>query len=320
MGYVIRQTPCSPTELGGSSASRGGGAAGFPFPAKPLFHPPSSGPFLCFLRPPIRSGRRNNGSKYWDKFYKRHNNKFFKDRHYLEKDWGSYFSQESDDASSSGKVVLEVGCGAGNTVYPLLAGFPGLFVHACDFSPEAISLVKSHKDFNTDRINAFVCDVTKDDLTDKILPSSVDILTLVFVLSAVSPEKMHFILRNAKKVLKPMGCVLLRDYAVGDFAQAKLESKNQAIGENFYVRGDGTSKPFIVVQYSYFFSQDMMLNLFRDSGYNNLDINVYCKQIENRSRGVTMERRWIRAIFSSIDNVQEVNWNHKPTPLTHVVQ
>uniref|UniRef100_A0A7N0UDA2 Methyltransferase-like protein n=1 Tax=Kalanchoe fedtschenkoi TaxID=63787 RepID=A0A7N0UDA2_KALFE len=274
MGYVIRQTPCSPTELGGSSASRGGGAAGFPFPAKPLFHPPSSGPFLCFLRPPIRSGRRNNGSKYWDKFYKRHNNKFFKDRHYLEKDWGSYFSQESDDASSSGKVVLEVGCGAGNTVYPLLAGFPGLFVHACDFSPEAISLVK------------------------------------VFVLSAVSPEKMHFILRNAKKVLKPMGCVLLRDYAVGDFAQAKLESKNQAIGENFYVRGDGT--------YSYFFSQDMMLNLFRDSGYNNLDINVYCKQIENRSRGVTMERRWIRAIFSSIDNVQEVNWNHKPTPLTHV--
>lgn len=35
---------------------------------------------------------------------------FFKDRHYLEKDWGSYFLQESedDDSISNGKVVLEV--------------------------------------------------------------------------------------------------------------------------------------------------------------------------------------------------------------------
>lgn len=37
---------------------------------------------------------------------------FFKDRHYLVKDWGSYFLQESedddDDSISNGKVVLEV--------------------------------------------------------------------------------------------------------------------------------------------------------------------------------------------------------------------
>ena len=42
----------------------------------------------------------------------------------------------------SGGVVLEVGCGVGNTVYPLLEECPDLFVHACDISPRAIDLVK----------------------------------------------------------------------------------------------------------------------------------------------------------------------------------
>jgi len=38
---------------------------------------------------------------------------------------------------------LQLGCGAGNTVYPLLAQDPkGLFVHCCDFSLRAIDLVK----------------------------------------------------------------------------------------------------------------------------------------------------------------------------------
>ncbi|CAM8905166.1 unnamed protein product [Rhodiola kirilowii] len=277
-----------------------GGLAGAPFPMTLISHHKSPFRLLHISRTVVRSGCRErnlNGSKYWDKFYKLHSNKFFKDRHYLEKDWGSYFLPENDDASSVGKVLLEVGCGAGNTVFPLVAAFPGLFVHACDFSHEAVSLVKSHKDFTEDRINAFVCDVTKDDLSEKIMRSSVDVMTLVFVLSAVSPENMHLILKNVKKILKPTGYVLLRDYAEGDYAQAKLESKNQAIGENFYVRRDGT--------YSYFFSQDTMLKLFKDSGYRNLDIDVYYKKIENRSRRVIMERRWIRAIFRSIDSEQQ---------------
>ncbi|XVF74366.1 hypothetical protein PTKIN_Ptkin13bG0104800 [Pterospermum kingtungense] len=84
---------------------------------------------------------QKNSTKFWDNFYKRHQNKFFKDRHYLEKDWGQYFS---DDAHSpNGKVVLEVGCGAGNTIFPLLAAYPRLYVQACDISPHAVALVKS---------------------------------------------------------------------------------------------------------------------------------------------------------------------------------
>lgn len=47
-------------------------------------------------------------------------------------------------------------------------------------------------------------------------------------------------LQNLKKVLKPTGHVLFRDYATGDLAQERFDCKDQKISENFYVRGDGT--------------------------------------------------------------------------------
>ncbi|KAI3455592.1 hypothetical protein Pfo_012255 [Paulownia fortunei] len=231
--------------------------------------------------------------KYWDKFYKRHQNKFFKDRHYLEKDWGKYFSDTDDDATSAnGKVLLEVGFGAGNTIFPLIAAYPKLFIHACDFSTEALTLVKSHSNFNGNRINVFICDIANEELCDKILPSSIDVVTMIFMLSAVSPNKMPFVLQNLKKVVKPNGHILVRDYAVGDSAQVKLENRNQMISNNFYFRGDGTC--------SFYFSEDFLSNLFVQAGFETVDMNTYCRQVENRFRNMTFQRRWIRAVFHKI--------------------
>ncbi|KAK4349833.1 hypothetical protein RND71_029146 [Anisodus tanguticus] len=225
--------------------------------------------------------------QYWDKFYKLHKNKFFKDRHYLEKDWRSYFDDEIE--SSNGKVVLEVGCGAGNTIFPLIDTFPKLYVHACDFSPKAITLVKSHENYSAEKMNVFVCDAAKDDLCANVMPFTVDVVTLIFTLSAVSPCKMASILENCKQVLKQNGYILLRDYAVGDSAQVKLHDRNQMISENFYFRGDGTC--------SFYFSEAYASTLFQNAGFAIVDINTYCKEITNHSRNITMPRRWIRGIF-----------------------
>ncbi|KAF6152316.1 hypothetical protein GIB67_005970 [Kingdonia uniflora] len=206
----------------------------------------------------------SKANHYWNNFYKRHNNKFFKDRHYLEKDWSGYFS----NPNLSKVVVLEIGCGAGNTVFPLVAAFPNLYVHACDFSPNAIELLKSREGFREDWMNAFTCDVTKDDLCVNITPSSVDVVTL------------------------PNGHVLLRDYATGDFAQEKLNDRKQMISENFYVRGDGTC--------AFYFSEDFVSSLFKEEGFSTVESSVYCKKIENRSRNIVMDRRWIRAVFCNL--------------------
>ncbi|XP_073107044.1 LOW QUALITY PROTEIN: tRNA(Thr) (cytosine(32)-N(3))-methyltransferase [Elaeis guineensis] len=116
-----------------------------------------------------------------------------------ETQWSRWCNSRKVDLCS-----VHVGCGAGNTLFPLLAAFPDVFVHARDFSPFAIALVK------------------------------------IFMLSAVSPMKMPLALQNVRNVLKPSGTLLFRDYAMGDFAQDKLAKKGQIISNNFYVRGDGT--------------------------------------------------------------------------------
>ncbi|GFS82005.1 tRNA N(3)-methylcytidine methyltransferase METTL6 [Trichonephila clavipes] len=92
--------------------------------------------------------------------------------------------------------LLEIGCGVGNFIFPLISEGTAFFIHACDFSPRAIDLVKENDLYNTDICNAFVCDVTKDMLTEKIPPDSVDVATMIFVLSAIHPDKMHFVLKN----------------------------------------------------------------------------------------------------------------------------
>lgn len=39
--------------------------------------------------------------------------------------------------------------------------------------------MQSHSEFNGNRINAFICDVANEELCDKVLPSSIDVITLV---------------------------------------------------------------------------------------------------------------------------------------------
>ncbi|KAI3684173.1 hypothetical protein L6452_33393 [Arctium lappa] len=231
----------------------------------------------------------HNSRKHWDEFYERHQNKFFKDRHYLEKDWGQYFCDDNNINTSDGKIMLEAGCGAGNTIFPLAVKYPRLFLHACDFSRHAITLVTSNTKFHEDQMNVFVCNIAEDNLCDHIMPSSVDIVTLIFTLSAISPEKMTIVIQNLGRVLKPNGHVLFRDYAIGDYAQEMLMNKNQVIGENFYFRGDGTS--------SFYFSEDLLSELFVKAGFTVVDVNTYVREIKNRSRNITMQRRWIRAVF-----------------------
>lgn len=223
----------------------------------------------------------HDSRKHWDSFYERHQNKFFKDRHYLEKDWGHYFGD--------GKIILEAGCGAGNTIFPLAKKYPQLYIHACDFSHHAITLVKSHPEFHKDQINVFACNIAEDNLCDHITPASVDIVTLIFTLSAVTPEKMPVVIQNLGRVLKPNGHILVRDYAIGDYAQAMLMNTNQIISENFYFRGDGTS--------SFYFSEDLLSNLFVRTGFIIVDVNTYNREIKNRARNISMQRRWIRAVF-----------------------
>ncbi|XP_015983649.1 tRNA N(3)-methylcytidine methyltransferase METTL2A isoform X2 [Rousettus aegyptiacus] len=247
-----------------------------------------------------------NAHKYWNDFYKIHENGFFKDRHWLFTEFPELApSQNQNDmkdllsenkgsempecrrehrpgliieqhqcysdslghktqtlpveenvtqklnhleicadefpGSSATYRILEVGCGVGNTVFPILQtnNDPRLFVYCCDFSSTAIELVQTNSAYDPSRCYAFVHDLCDEDKSYPVPRNSLDVIILIFVLSAVVPDKMQKAINRLSRLLKPGGMMLLRDYGRYDMAQLRFK-KGQCLSENFYVRGDGT--------------------------------------------------------------------------------
>ena len=58
---------------------------------------------------------QKESAKHWDLFYKRNTTKFFKDRHWTCREFNDLVEF---DSKSSKKVLLEVGCGVGNFIFP----------------------------------------------------------------------------------------------------------------------------------------------------------------------------------------------------------
>jgi len=150
-------------------------------------------------------------NKYWDSFYSIHQNRFFKDRHWLftefpelapdskgdniqkeqqparpenslnsvaggsdvanevennkvhicenTQDEVKKFSEHFDniltmDSEKEGATtILEIGCGVGNTVFPILQynANPDLFVFCCDFSSTAIQILQDNSEYDRKR-------------------------------------------------------------------------------------------------------------------------------------------------------------------------
>lgn len=99
--------------------------------------------------------------------------------------------------------------------------------------------------------------------------------------------------------MKPNAYVLFRDYATGDLAQERLTCKDQKISENFFVRGDGTR--------AFYFSEEFLKCLFQENGFSTEECGLCCKQVENRSREIVMNRRWVQAAFCLDGNDSEIH-------------
>ncbi|XP_038625023.1 tRNA N(3)-methylcytidine methyltransferase METTL6 [Tachyglossus aculeatus] len=224
--------------------------------------------------------------KNWDLFYKRNSTNFFKDRHWTTREFEELTScREFEDQKLT---ILEAGCGVGNCLFPLLEEDLNIFAYACDFSPRAVDYVKHNSSYNPERCKVFQCDLTKDDLLEHIPADSVDGVTLIFVLSAIHPDKMHLVLQNIYKVLKPGRCVLFRDYGLYDHAMLRFKAGNK-LGENFYVRQDGTR--------SYFFTDEFLAQLFRVTGYEEAVNEYVLRETVNRKEGLCVPRVFLQSKF-----------------------
>ncbi|XP_027294388.1 mRNA N(3)-methylcytidine methyltransferase METTL8 isoform X2 [Cricetulus griseus] len=122
--------------------------------------------------------------------------------------------------------ILEVGCGAGNSVFPILntlQNIPGSFLYCCDFAPEAVELVKSHASYSEAHCSAFVHDVCDDGLAYPFPDGILDVILLVFVLSSIHPDRMQAVVHRLSRLLKPGGMLLFRDHGRYDNAQLRFK-------------------------------------------------------------------------------------------------
>eukprot|EP00117_Sycon_ciliatum_P035452 scpid39488/ scgid3731/ Methyltransferase-like protein 6 len=193
-----------------------------------------------------------------------------------------------NDGGTGRRVILEVGCGVGNFFYPLLEDGLNFFVHACDLSPRAIEFVKEHSLYSPENINAFPCDVTKEELSAHVAENSVDIATLIFVLSAMELDSMVIALKKILQVLKPGGLCLLRDYGLYDHAMLRF-APGHKLEENFYVRQDGTR--------AYYFSLEKLASLFICAGFEVVSNEYVYRETVNRKEGLCVPRIFVQAKF-----------------------
>jgi len=122
-----------------------------------------------------------------------------------------------------------------------------------------------------------------------MLPAgSADFATLVFVLSAVPPDKTANVLKRAYEMLKIGGRLLLRDYAQGDLAHLR-HGEAAFLQSHCYARGDLTL--------AHYLSADRLAQLVQTAGFKVEKCEEVVRKIYNRKEKKLMTRRWLQGSF-----------------------
>ncbi|RWS03042.1 methyltransferase-like protein, partial [Dinothrombium tinctorium] len=234
-----------------------------------------------------------DAKKNWDLFYKRNSTRFFKDRHWTTREFGELCGDHFASNRETRPKLLEIGAGVGNFIFPLIEENTNFYIYACDFSPVAVNLIKSNPLYNESTVcKAFVADITSDqfisDCRNHCSEGEVDVVSLIFVLSAINPEKMPAVVKNIFEVLKPGGIVIFRDYGIYDHAMLRFKNGHK-LSENFYVRQDGTR--------AYYFSEDILSSLFENANFEILINRYVLRDTVNKKEGISVPRVFIQAKF-----------------------
>ncbi|VDN37987.1 unnamed protein product [Cylicostephanus goldi] len=188
-------------------------------------------------------------------------------------------------------------------LFPLKSAFPELTVQGFDFSPRAIQMCSDRaKELNVELDLALV------DLSTPLekSPFSVeaDVATLIFVLSAIHPDKHAIAVKNMRNYVKDGGTVIVRDYGVNDYAMIRFK-RGAKLADRFYVRQDGTrSYYFTLGKYQILcaklnfcsFSEELA-ELFERAGFECVRKEYLHRQTVNHQKNLNVPRIFVQARF-----------------------
>ncbi|KAL4481669.1 hypothetical protein ABPG74_007758 [Tetrahymena malaccensis] len=249
----------------------------------------------------------STANKQWDKFYKNHKLGFFHNRHYLYKEFPELVAMNDEENKTKSFIMCELGCGVGDTIYPLMPQYPAIKkFYVCDFSSKAIEWVKKAEPYDPERVVAEVADLVNDPIPATFNPPA-DIVTLIFVLSAISPENHQKVISKIFDWMKPGSVIYFRDYGRYDFAQLNFSrKKGRKLKDHFYVKHDGTRV--------YYFPKEEISELFQNAGFEEIENNVHYRYLENRKTGLQMYRVWLQGRFRKpqTNTVEDVKIDTEP--------
>jgi SAM-dependent methyltransferase len=178
-------------------------------------------------------------------------------------------------AFASGTRVLDIGCGDGKSLRPMLAR--GWDVTAVDFSFRAVHLARQISERNR-QAECLIADA-------KLLPfrdNSFDAVTAIHLLGHCPPDGLPGFCREIDRVLRPGGRIFVVVFSTQDFRCGS----GREVAPRTFVRGNG-----IMTRY---FTEPEVLSIFSDSPAESV------KRVEwvLRVRGRDYPRSEIAAIFS----------------------
>jgi SAM-dependent methyltransferase len=215
----------------------------------------------------------------WEGFYQTHDNgQFFKSRKYLSKEFESWLERS--------QLVLEVGCGYGCSIYPLLEAFPCLNFIATDYSVVALEILRGNRNYNPQRISVHQWDVTLPPDPVVVGTNHIDAVLMIFALSAVHPSNHLCVMLNLSSSLPEGSFVLFRDYGVHDMTMYRHSIRHS---ENLFERSDGTL--------SYYFDLPSFVSLAQAAAFSVIEIKYATIINRNRKTGVEMRRVFVHAVL-----------------------
>ncbi|RCN38013.1 methyltransferase domain protein [Ancylostoma caninum] len=222
--------------------------------------------------------------KNWDRFYNRNRDNFFKDRN-----WSGQDLQElcHDMDLTVPLTFLEAGCGVGNMLFPMKSAFPNLRLQGFDFSPRAVQMCSERATELGIELESTQVDLSVPS-SESAFSEQADLATLIFVLSAIHPDKHAIAVQNMRKYVKTGGSVIVRDYGIHDYAMIRF-GRGAKLGDRFYVRQDGTR--------AFYFRIEELVELFEAAGFECVHKEYLHRQTINHQKQLNVPRIFVQARF-----------------------
>lgn len=135
------------------------------------------------------------------------------------------------------------------------------------------------------RVDVF--DLVKSDFSEAY--PKIDFITLIFVLSAISPENHISCLKKIYDQMDDNSYFYFRDYGLYDLAQMRFAMRKDAkLKDNFYLKSDGTR--------CYYFDEEYLKKILVEVGFVVQKSETHYREVHNKKLGKKMHRVWVQAV------------------------